>query len=84
VGNEHSNRTFCGRCGTHLTFHFTGEPREMSKRAGWGRILDIPVGTLDKESVEMEGFKPSYQGWIDDGIPWVKRLLKEGEKSLVD
>jgi len=66
-----------------LTFHFSGEQREMGKRAGWSLIFDVPVGTLDKESVEMEGFKPSYKSWLDDGISWVKKLL-DGEKSLVD
>jgi hypothetical protein len=84
VKNEGCNRTFCGRCGTHLSFHYSGEPREMSKRAGWPPIFDVPVGTLDKESVEMEGFRPSYKVWLDEGIPWVKRLLEEGQKSLFD
>ncbi|CZR60219.1 uncharacterized protein PAC_10115 [Phialocephala subalpina] len=84
VGNEHSNRTFCGRCGTHLTFHFSGEQRPMSKKAGWGPILDVAVGTLDEESVGMEGFRPSYKAWVEEGIPWVKRLLEEGQKSLSD
>jgi hypothetical protein len=82
-GNEGSHRTFCGRCGTHLTFHFSGEQRELSKKAGWGPILDVAVGTLDKESVEMEGFRPGHKGWLEYGIPWVVKLLEEGEKSLV-
>ena len=82
-GNKDSHRTFCGRCGTHLTFHFSGGQREMTKKAGWGLIFDVAAGTLDKESIEMEGFKPSYKGWREDGIPWVVKLLEEGEKSLV-
>ncbi len=40
------------------------------------------VGTLDEESVGMEGFRPSYKAWLEEGIPWVKRLLDDGEKSL--
>ena len=55
----------------------------MTKKAGWGLIVDVAAGTLDKESVEMEGFKPSYKAWLEDGIPWVMKLLEEGEKSLV-
>ncbi|KUJ11506.1 uncharacterized protein LY89DRAFT_688742 [Mollisia scopiformis] len=83
-GNEGSHRTFCGRCGTHLTFHYSGEPREMSRKADWGAIFDVAVGTLDQESVEVEGLKPNYTGWAELGIGWVKKLLAEGEKSLVD
>ena len=56
----------------------------MSKKAGWGPILDVAVGTLDEESVGMEGFRPSYKAWVEEGIPWVKRLLEEGQKSLSD
>lgn len=84
MGNEHSNRTFCGRCGTHLTFHYSGEQREMTKKGGWGLIFDVAVGTLDNDSVGMEGFRPSYRAWLDEGIPWVKRLLEQGQKSLND
>lgn len=67
-----------------MTFHFTGPPREMFKKAGWGLIFDVALGTLDGESVVMEGLTPSYKAWIDEGIPWVKKLLEEGEKSLID
>lgn len=81
--SKDTHRTFCGRCGTHLTFHFAGE-REVSKKAGWGLIFDVSAGTLDRECLAMEGFKATRQSWLDEGIPWVKDLLKYGEKSLFD
>lgn len=46
-------------------------------------FCDIAVGTLDKESLEMEGFGPSIQFWHDDGVPWVVKLMKEGKKGLL-
>jgi hypothetical protein len=76
ASSEHSNRTFCGKCGTHLTFYYS------AKAANWGPFFDVAVGTLDRESLEMEGFGPSRQAWMSDGIGWVQRLLKDGEKSL--
>ncbi|KAL2067645.1 hypothetical protein VTL71DRAFT_15741 [Oculimacula yallundae] len=82
--SETSNRTFCGKCGTHLTFYYSGTPGEQSMRNKWGPYFDVAGGTLDKESLEMEGYKPGRHVWADDGIDWVKKLLKEGENSLRD
>jgi hypothetical protein len=74
--SEHSNRTFCGKCGTHLTFFKTGP------LGPWGSFVDITVGTLDKESLEIEGFMPTIQFWHDLGIPWAVKLVNEGKKGL--
>jgi hypothetical protein len=79
--SENSNRTFCGKCGTHLTFYRTGPITPL--RQALGQFLDIAVGTLDKESVEMEGFGPSMQAWADHGISWVLKLVKDGKKGLL-
>ena len=49
-----------------------------------GMFFDIAAGTLDKESVEMEGFRPAMQAWKDDGIPWAVKMVSEGKKSLLD
>jgi hypothetical protein len=80
--SEHSNRTFCGRCGTHLTFFKSGVGGPM--RQAMGMFVDIAAGTLDKESVEMEGFGPVMQAWKDDGIPWAVKLVSEGKEGLLD
>ncbi|KAK0101151.1 hypothetical protein ONS95_012870 [Cadophora gregata] len=84
LSSEDVNRTFCGRCGTHLTY-YCSEPVEVgSVREAWGPIFDVANGTIDREGLEMEGFRPSRRGWLDDGIEWVKKLLGEGEGSLKD
>lgn len=82
--SEESNRTFCGKCGTHLTFYNSGPPGKVAKEGKWGPYFDVASGTIDREFLEMEGFKPSRRVWDDDGIEWVKKLLKEGEGSLKD
>lgn len=79
--SEHANRTFCGKCGTHLTFFKTDTMSPL--RQMLGQFFDIAVGSLDKESVEMEGFGPSAQVWDKDGISWVVKLVNEGKKSLL-
>jgi hypothetical protein len=80
--SECSNRTFCGKCGTHLTFWFDGPKSPL--RQALGDFFDIATGTLDKESVEIEGFSPIMQMWADDGINWVTKLVNEGKKGLLD
>jgi hypothetical protein len=79
--SEHANRTFCGKCGTHLTFLRTGPMTPLREKMGL--FFDISVGTLDKESLEMEGFAPSMQAWANDGISWVVKLLANGKKGLL-
>jgi hypothetical protein len=80
--SEYAHRTFCGRCGTPLSFLYSGPDDEMSKEENWGPHCDIVLGTLDKESAEIEGMRPGRQGWFDDGIEWVKTVFDEGGKSF--
>jgi hypothetical protein len=81
------SRVFCGKCGTHLTFKYTGPVTgitKLAKEAGmkWEPHFDIAVGTLDKESLEMEGFRPSVHTWYTNGIEWVQKLLRDGGKAF--
>jgi hypothetical protein len=80
--SEHAHRIFCGRCGTPLTFMYSNDDDDMKKEENWGPYLDIALGTLEKESAEMEGMRPGRQGWFADGIEWVKKVFDEGGKSL--
>ena len=72
--SEGANRTFCGRCGTNLTFYWSGEDDPPD---GWGPHFDVAVGTLEKESVEMQGMRPGRESWWKDGIPWVQEMIGE-------
>jgi hypothetical protein len=79
--SEHGNRTFCGKCGTHLTLFKTDSASPLKQLLG--PFFDIANGTLDKESLAMEGFGPAMQVWQGDGIPWVVKLVNEGKKGLL-
>lgn len=76
MSSEGAHRTFCARCGTHLTFHWTGDDDEWVLK-NWGPHADIAMGTFEKESVEMEGMRPGRQSWWDDGIKWVQEMIRE-------
>ena len=45
-------------------------------------MVDIVLGSLDKESLEMEGVRPERHFYWDSGVGWVKRLIAEGDGSL--
>lgn len=79
-GTAESERTFCGRCGTPLTFFFSGD-----RGQAWTLppIFDIALGTLDQESFEAEGVQPDRQGWWSDGTAWVQHLLRNGDGGLI-
>ena len=63
-------RTFCGRCGTNLTYFLSrGLPDE---------IFDVVLGTLDREDLEREWMAPDRHCWWDCGIKWVQELSNGG------
>ena len=51
-------RTFCGRCGTTLTYHYEGDPD----------FVYVTAASLD----DPEEFPPTHHVWIEDGISWDK------------
>lgn len=44
--------------------------------------VDIVLGSLDTESLEMEGVRPDRHFYWESGVSWVKRLVREGDESL--
>ena len=78
--SDEVHRTFCAKCGTHLTFHHTEAPKSGYEH--WPPHFDIAVGSMDKECLEMEGFGPRRQGWYEDGVGWLKRLFRDGEEKF--
>lgn len=68
-------RSFCSRCGTMLSYiaYSHGVPE------GWPLMLDIVLGTLDREFLEKDDwFVPERQLWWDKGIPWVQKVSVSG------
>jgi hypothetical protein len=80
--SEEVHRTFCGRCGTHLSYYYAGEDDEMRMEENWGEYFDVAVGTFEKGSVEMKGMRPGRESWAGDGVEWMRMILKGGEKDL--
>lgn len=54
---EGRGRTFCGRCGTPLTFQTESSPDE----------LDVTIGSLD----EPQRVPPRDHTWVADRLPWI-------------
>ncbi len=51
----------------------------LDRGPGWtlGEIVDIAVGTLDRESIEV--VRPDRHGWWEDGVEWIRRLVSDGD-----
>jgi hypothetical protein len=78
--SEGVHRTFCGRCATHFTFHWTttdDDDEDNETQKIWGPYFDMAMGTFDRESLDMEGMRPARQSWWDDGIKWVQEMVGE-------
>ncbi|KAK9357928.1 hypothetical protein V1504DRAFT_462821 [Lipomyces starkeyi] len=70
------NRTFCSRCGTNLTY-FMDRPTS----APIPPIVDIAVGSLDRESIDR--IRPDRHGWWEEAVGWVKQLLRNGDGGFL-
>ncbi|KAL9610189.1 MAG: hypothetical protein Q9167_005093 [Letrouitia subvulpina] len=74
--SEDVTRTFCGRCGTNVTYSRHPMPDD------WPEMLDILMGTVDKECLEKEELKPDRHVWWGKGIGWVKSLFDEDGREI--
>ncbi len=48
--------SFCGHCGTTLTYHHDDRPNE----------IDVTIGSLD----DPEAFPPTEQTWVEEKLSW--------------
>jgi hypothetical protein len=82
---EQSSRSFCGRCGTNMAYHF-----EISHEffgpditvPDYRHIVDIMLGTLDREWVEKDWFEPERDVNLESGLPWATRAAAKGSSSI--
>ncbi|TEY84008.1 hypothetical protein BOTCAL_0023g00290 [Botryotinia calthae] len=72
VSSEARTRYFCGRCGTNIGYRVSPMPE------GWPEMLDVVMGTIDREDLESDAMIPERALWVDHGIGWVKKLAREG------
>jgi len=65
-------RGFCDNCGTSLCY------RSTNLMPGWPDMVDILLGTVDREDLEKDWLKPERELWWEMGIPWVRDLTRDG------
>jgi hypothetical protein len=61
---ENASRSFCGRCGTQVCFHFKLIPEYCHGGElpdGWADLFDIFVGTMDREFLEKDWLLPDSE-----------------------
>ena len=67
-------RSFCGRCGTNLTYMAHPMPD------WYGDYVDVVAGTVDREFLEQGWMKPERELWCKFGMDWVKEVSHLGLK----
>ncbi|KAH8671802.1 Mss4-like protein [Tricladium varicosporioides] len=77
------SRYFCGKCGTNLVYVYTGKRSGDDGGEAKIEMIDIVLGSLSKESLEVEGVKPDRHFYWESGIEWVKGGLVGGEMGAL-
>lgn len=49
---------------------------------GWPEMLDILLGTIDREDLERAELRPERHVWWEKGIDWVRALFSEGDGKM--
>lgn len=76
------NRTrwFCSHCGTPVAYSV--DPGVIPVEWGWPTMLDIWLGTVDREDLEKEYIHPERMLWCEKGVPWIRRLATDGAGGI--
>lgn len=74
------SRWFCNRCGT--MFGYSADKGVIPKDWGWPAMLDIWLGTIDREDLEKDYMKPERIMWSEMGIPWVQEFVRGGAGGI--
>lgn len=71
--SENKFRGFCENCGTSICYRMG-----IALKESWPDMVDILLGTVDREDLEKDWLKPERELWWDMGIPWIRDLAREG------
>ena len=69
--SEGVGRYFCGKCGTPIAWRSRSSPI----------ILDLVLGTIDREHLEGEELMPERHMFWDKGIGWAKKWVQSSNKG---
>ena len=72
VSSPSRTRTFCGNCGTNLTYSIN------PMIEGFPDIFDVVLGTFDKEYLKQDWMAPDRHCWWSCGTKWIKKLSGGG------
>ncbi|KAG8673771.1 hypothetical protein FPOAC2_07243 [Fusarium poae] len=84
--NAAMSRSFCGRCGTPLCYHFKLEPEfcyQGKMPHGWCDSFHLSLGSFDREFLEKDWFNPGSEGMFKYGTP-MSKCVSATAKGLKD
>lgn len=72
------SRWFCSRCGT--MFAYTVDPGVAPPDRP--AMVDICLGTIDREDLEMDSMHPERMMWCEKGVPWIRKWATGGAGGI--
>ena len=70
-------RSFCSCCGTNLAYYHSN-----TDQYGFPDMLDLVLGTVDREDLEGEAMAPERHLWWDCSFKWVRNFSRKGSGGL--
>lgn len=74
------SRWFCRVCGTPFAYNIDAEHPAYSEWK-WPLMLDIFLGTVDREDLERDWMVPERRLWCEPGVPWIRKLIAGGSNA---
>ena len=80
ASSANRRRSFCRRCGTMLSYNIFPIPDTYP--SDWPLMLDILLGTVDREYLDSGALKPQRHMWWSKGVDWIKDFTRAGASDL--
>ena len=61
---------------------YSVDPGVIPVEWNWPAMLDIWLGTVDREDLENDYMKPERMMWCEKGIPWIRELARNGAGGI--
>ena len=74
------SRWFCSRCGTMVAYSV--DPGIIPPEWEWPTMLDIWLGSVDREDLEKDYMSPERMLWCEKGVPWIRQLARGGAGGI--
>jgi hypothetical protein len=74
------SRWFCSRCGAPIAYSI--DAGLIPPEWGWPTMIDIWLGTVDREDLDKDYMVPERMVWCHYGVPWIRQFAHDGSGGI--